>query len=853
MRRGVSGHVRSSRGRLVSSCSSIVEGVQWIWKHRGRRTSWCMQEKNKPEESSLNRARLAQGLSQQALGDLVGVSKKTIARWEQGKQLPFAYNRPSLAKHLKMTPEELDILLQRRESEAPSVRKEGQEQSPHRQWFMPHPRNEFFTAREEVLAQLNAAFSSGKSGIVKQVLSGLPGVGKTQIAIEYAYRYRETYQTILWVTADTKDSMLSDFVRITSLLRLPQRRDPDKWRAVDAVKKWLNSHADWLLVLDNVDDPNVIRDFLPQEGDGHLLLTTRDSEGITTLSVRKMEIEDGATLLLRRAGLHTPKEQHGDPLESNLLDAKAVLEVMDGLPLALDQAGAYIAEAQCSIAEYLKFYGERRKKLLDDRGRNHSGHPLSFVTTLSLSVERLELENALAADILHLCAFLHPDDIPEEFFMTGDVNGVERFQPLASSEFLLTEAIRGLLRYSLVYRLKDTKAIGVHRLVQDVLRDHMGEEIQRRWAEYAVGVLSQLFFPLEEKAFNRYERYIAHALICLDYIDTWELFDEHTFRLLFLSGFYLRERGLYAQAEPVCQHTLDIAQRIFPSNSAFITMSLENLAVLFTEQGDYDKAEVLYRRASESSSSITDTALKTSILYERAYLYKRQGKYIEALSLAQRLFTIVETLSEWESQIRINALTFLAELYCILDKYELASSFLMQAITTYTSNQDATTLDGTHLLNIVLFYLHRQGRDSEATLLCQPVLEMAEALWGPQHPDTARICINVAEVYIGVRNMVKAEQCCKRAIEIYQAIDQAMQLPRPLCYLAVVCISRERYFEAEAYFKQAQAIVEEKSGPEDKQMHAILTGYINLYRLMQRDEEAEMLEKKVQSIENWQQ
>ena len=102
----------------------------------------------------------------------------------------------------------------------------------------------------------------------------------------------------------------------------------------------------------------------------------------------------------------------------------------------------------------------------------------------------------------------------------------------------------------------------------------MSEEIQRRWAEYAVGVLSRLFFPLEEKAFKRYERYIAHALKCLDYIDKWELFDEHTFRLLFLSGFYLRERGLFSQAEPVCRHTVDIAQRLFPSHSAFITMSL---------------------------------------------------------------------------------------------------------------------------------------------------------------------------------------------------------------------------------------------------------------------------------------
>jgi len=100
--------------------------------------------------------------------------------------------------------------------------------------------------------------------------------------------------------------------------------------------------------------------------------------------------------------------------------------------------------------------------------------------------------------------------------------------------------------------------------------------------------------------------------------------------------------------------------------------------------------------------------------------------------------------------------------------------------------------------------------------------------------------------------MVKAEQYSKQAIEIYQSSKQALQLPRSLCYLAVACLSRERYFEAEAYFKQAQAIVEEKFEAEDKQMIAILTGLINLYLLMRRDEEAELLIKRLQHREGWQ-
>ena len=146
-----------------------------------------------------------------------------------------------------------------------------------------------------------------------------------------------------------------------------------------------------------------------------MLLTARDPEVGTrasTIVVEKMEREDGATLLLRRAGI-VPEQ--GRLNEASSHDSKKALEISEETedPLALDQAGAFIAETGRTAGEYLDFYHKRRDRLLQERGRKYFGHPSSLASTILLSFEHLEQVNTVAANVLRMCAFLHPDDIPE--------------------------------------------------------------------------------------------------------------------------------------------------------------------------------------------------------------------------------------------------------------------------------------------------------------------------------------------------------------------------------------------------------------------------------------------------------
>ena len=144
-------------------------------------------------------------------------------------------------------------------------------------WNVPYRRNPYFTGQETILTNLHTTLNANNAAALTQpqAISGLGGIGKTQIALEYAYRHEHTYRAILWVQADTRDALISGFTNLARLLNLPQKDEQDQTIIVEAVKHWLETHEQWLLILDNADDLSLLDEFLPRRSTGHILLTTR--------------------------------------------------------------------------------------------------------------------------------------------------------------------------------------------------------------------------------------------------------------------------------------------------------------------------------------------------------------------------------------------------------------------------------------------------------------------------------------------------------------------------------------------------------------------------------------------------
>lgn len=245
----------------------------------------------------LRQFRVREGMSQGNLADNLGVHRNTVGAWERGDYLPETTEMiRKITEELSLNAKNEQLLLDAtRERIALRII-----------WNVPFQRNPLFTGREAVLAHLHAQLHKGQTVALTQTqaIHGLGGIGKTQTAVEYAHRHRHDYQAILWVQAGTQDALVSSFVSLATLLRLPEREEQEQQRIVNAVKRWLGEHTQWLFILDNVEDIRVVKTFLPTTYSGHVLVTTRSQAlgGIAQgIMLEQMEPHEGILFLLRRA------------------------------------------------------------------------------------------------------------------------------------------------------------------------------------------------------------------------------------------------------------------------------------------------------------------------------------------------------------------------------------------------------------------------------------------------------------------------------------------------------------------------------------------------------------------------
>src|SRR6266446_5895653 len=243
-------------------------------------------------------------LSQQQLADRLGKNRRSVASWEGGDYLPKTKGDVlELTRILALNDEETALLL----------KAAGMDPSPLH-WNLPYQRNPFFTGRDQELKQLHEQLQQRTTAVAGQArsISGLGGIGKTQLAVEYAYCYHDEYHSVLWAHAESIETLNASFTDIARLLNLPEKDAREQAIMVEAVKHWLQRQRKWLLILDNADHPDLLPAFLPPTIGGHLLITTRAADvsaylaGVAhPLVIEIFSDEQGVLFLLHRADLLT--------------------------------------------------------------------------------------------------------------------------------------------------------------------------------------------------------------------------------------------------------------------------------------------------------------------------------------------------------------------------------------------------------------------------------------------------------------------------------------------------------------------------------------------------------------------
>jgi tetratricopeptide (TPR) repeat protein len=756
-------------------------------------------------------------------------------------------------------------------------------------WNIPYQRNPFFTGRDEVLTQLHRGLQADATLALShpQGISGLGGIGKTQTALEYAYCYGTNYNAVFWIRADSITSLTTSMIELAGLLELPERYEQDQNIIVQAVLRWLRLHPGWLLIYDNIDDLSIAEPFLPKAGSGHILLTTRAHAlgGIAQrLDIQKMEPEIGALLLLRRAGLLALQAALDTANPDNQSIARSISEELDGLPLALDQAGAYIKEAPCLLSDYLTRYQNRRGDILRERGSFDQEYPAAVATTWSLSFEKLQQASPAATELLTFCAFLAPDSIPEKLLTGGAAYVGDVLYPVASDALQLDFACKEVLRFSLFHREADRRTITMHRLVQAILQENLLDDGRILWQQRAINAVSGTFPSVEYENWSDCQQLLPHAQVCAKWVKQLPLPPLQSVPLLLRAGYYLHEHAQDNEAASLLEQSLKVAKNLYGSNHQLVADSLNNLALvyqtqgkqrdaedlllqalsvdaqaqgkpsgrarslnnlanLYQEQSRYRDAETLFLQALELDVQQygSDHVEVATDLNNLALLYRIQGRYQEAEPLARRAQAIKEKEHGHNHPAIAKNVNNLAALYYEQGLYEKAEPLYKRALAIREQVYEEGHPEIANSLNNLALLYEKQGEMTQAEVYFRRALTMKIAVYGEKHQTVANTQNNLAQLLQKQKKHREAENLFRQVLETREQIltPDHVTVARTLNNLAMLYEEQERYDEAEALLKRACKIFEKVHGPDHITIAHTYNNLAIIYQAQQRYTEAE--------------
>lgn len=520
------------------------------------------------------------------------------------------------------------------------------------------------------------------------------------------------------------------------------------------------------------------------------------------VEMEKMGMTEGVLFLLRRADIIAPADSLEVVSSADRAQAQELVTLLDGLPLALDQAGAYIEETGTDLSHYLELYKARRKELLKRRSKFPTDHPESVASTWSLSFQKIEKLNPVAVDLLRLCAFLQPDAIPEELLTKGAPELGDMLVSIASDPLQLDEAIGELLRFSLVRRHYESKTLTIHRLVQTVLKDEMDAHTQRLWAERTVRVINQVFSDISVKSWPICQLYFPHALVCAALIDQWNITFTEATHLLQQAGTYARNRSQYREAEILLKRAVMIREQVLGPEHLDTAKSLSTLASLYLSQGRDEQARSLIERAVEiyeQSLGYEHPTLADSLMILAA-LHRRQGDYERAESLLKRALAIAEQAYGPNDPYAANSIADLADLYARQKQYEKAEPLIKRALGLLDPEQEtdesrariATEFEANVLERLARVYVY-QNKYEQAEQLFRRTLAIMEQVQEVD-PITAQSLKYLADIYMSQDKHEQAEQLYRRSLKIW---EQIMGLEHSLT-------EGSRYGLVRSYMKQSK-------------------------------------------------
>ncbi|KAH6725029.1 hypothetical protein BKA61DRAFT_665703 [Leptodontidium sp. MPI-SDFR-AT-0119] len=611
-----------------------------------------------------------------------------------------------------------------------------------------------FVAREKELSKIHELLQdhSSRSCVI---LHGLGGMGKTQLAITYARRHKEKYTAIFWLNANDEDSLKLSFRDVvqqvlryhpsTSVLSSVDQ-DKDLDQVVSAVKAWLEfpRNSNWLLIYDNFDNPKTsgnpdssavdIRQFLPRSDHGSVIITTRSSQVRQGERIHIQKLSDVREGLEIVSNISGRKGIEKDP------NAIALVKELDGLPLALSTAGAYL--------EHLKL--QTTSPLLD------SYEDRKLHTTWQITFDRIQQQNPASAKLLKLWAYFDRQDLWFDLFRHANSVDDEWIQKLTKDELNFNEAITLLCTFGLVDPDRSPQQ-------QVGARGYMDDKLDIKGLDWAFHNLGDLFTN-QGKLAEAEKMYVRALQGCEEVLGP-----DHTSTLDTVNnlGLLYVDQGKLAEAEKMYLRALQGKEEVLGPDHTSTLFTVNNLGLLYVDQGKLAEAEMMYVRALQGKEEALgpDHTSTLNTIHNLGNLYRDQGKLAKAEKMYVRALQGYKKALGPDHISTLDTVHSLGILYANQGKLAEAEKMYVRALQgkeEALGPDHTSTLDTVH--NLGTLYSD-QGKLAEAEAMYLRALRGCEKALGPDHTSTLLTVNNLGTLYKDQGKLAEAEKMYLRALQ----------------------------------------------------------------------------------------
>jgi len=607
-------------------------------------------------------------------------------------------------------------------------------------WMVPFERNQSFTSREPELRRLRQLlFSEHRTS--KVAITGLGGVGKTQLALELLCRLRDEQPdcSIIWVPATSREALEQAYLNAAQTLGVSECEQPN----VD-VKGLLQSHLSseavgrWLLVFDNADDIGMwldkpeggtrrLIDYLPRSNRGSIIFTTRDKKAALALAGQNMvqlsEMDEaGSSELLQN---HLVEKGVGTQE-----DMATLLAQLTYLPLAIVQAAAYINANGINLADYLCLLGEQEEDIIEllsedfeDETRYHDvDNPVA--TTWLISFQQIRQRDPLAADYLCIMACVEPKDIPQPLL------------PVGSSQKKEIDAMGTLQAYSFIGKRPANSAITIHRLVHLATRNWLRSKGELPiWTHKTATRLLGLMIDVQRTNRDQWKPYVSHLHHLLE---SEHVSEDDDYYLSSVYGHCLMSEGRHREAAVFYNRAVRYGNKEGGADAVRILSNHANLVTAYCNSGQWEKAEELCLDIREYMETNQDVSLERKVFFLRGLgdIHWHRGRWAEAEEVYVQRFELCKERLGPDDYKTIDCILDLAWLYEELGRDEEAEKLDVQALEMSKLQLGIDHRVTLQAMARMAVWHRRKGQWEEAERLLTQTIECQNTHYGANHYET---------------------------------------------------------------------------------------------------------------------